>query len=1147
MTALKKFFGNWWVVSILAAVIAALVLALVLPLVWHWFHPLWRRLLLVLLVAGVWGVLALWRVLAARKASDRIADALAKAGQDAGEGATVARRMAEALGRLKAETGGRRDYLYNRPWYVIIGPPGAGKTTALINSGLRFPFAESALQGVGGTRNLDFWFADEAVMVDTAGRYTSQDSAEARDREGWTQFLDLLRKNRPLQPINGVLVAIGLDTLLGADTATIDRHASTIRRRLAELRQGLEIATPIYVMFTKADLMAGFSEFYDDLDVEGRRAVLGSTLPLDGAAPDAAAFAQAFDGVAQAVADRSAKRLQDELDARRRGLIVGFPAQFSTLRNAVVRFLDGAFPVGAAEGAAQVRGFYFTSGVQAGTPIDRLLSGITAVHDAPAAPRGGNRAYFINRLLTDVVLAEAGLVQATPAAKARRRAILTVGFGAIAAVAALVLLAWTVSFVRNRAYEGQLEQAAVAAKQQMGDIQMGQVGESDPTLDVALPGLDALRALPGGYDARRHHFPSLLSRFGLFRGGLSQEAERTYLEALQRVILPRVLLRLEDYQHEHAANALDLYAPLKAYLLIGGQHKPLQKDAVTGWIEDDWRATGTLAGAAHDDERRRLSAHLDAMLADKDGLTRVWGPSGAPVDAALITDSRQKIEAAPMADRAYALLKQKGASAGAPWTPSSLSAGQFVAFLNPTGVQNLSVPFFYTKQGYAKVYQPGLQTVAIDIKNDLWMLGGDEDKSALQAQLAQLKDGVANRYATDYVAAWKAVVQGIKPGDFWNNSSAQYAIRAEPSPYKVLLMQVRDNTNLSGPTALDAAAKGVGAKLDGAVQGITGIAPPPGGGPQGLDAASQITQAFTPLAAYVNGPLDDFLHKLQAALLAKEQLAGASAVSKQPAQIQLDQAMAALKDASGAAPPEVKDFVGQASQQGDAARISSSASDLTADYAASIKGQCQTLVSGHYPFAASATLDATAEDVARLFGSGAPMDQFQAKVQPYLNTSGKRWRWRSEEDPIAKTLDPPAAEEFQKAQQIRDLLSPGLSFQIAMDRAGSSVTMATVTINGISNGFRPDSAEPHGWRWTGLGNPDAAVEIVSDGKSKRYAFSGPWAVFKMFQKAENAGPNTLKVTFGEGASFATFKIILPSDTNPFSRGGPWSFSCPAHL
>ncbi len=91
-------------------------------------------------------------------------------------------------------------YLYELPWYVIIGAPGSGKTTALLNSGLEFPLAASmgdaAIRGVGGTRNCDWWFTTEAVLIDTAGRYTTQDSEREIDRKAWSGFLDLIKKSR---------------------------------------------------------------------------------------------------------------------------------------------------------------------------------------------------------------------------------------------------------------------------------------------------------------------------------------------------------------------------------------------------------------------------------------------------------------------------------------------------------------------------------------------------------------------------------------------------------------------------------------------------------------------------------------------------------------------------------------------------------------------------------------------------------------------------------------------------------------------------------------------------------------------------------------------------------------------------------------
>ena len=137
--------------------------------------------------------------------------------QPSAEAVQLRERFEEAVATLKQK---RRSghTLYELPWYMIIGAPGSGKTTALVNSGLNFPLEQrsgkGALRGVGGTRNCDWWFTDEAVLLDTAGRYTTQDSDAGADSAGWSEFLALLRKYRKRRPINGVILAISAQDLM---------------------------------------------------------------------------------------------------------------------------------------------------------------------------------------------------------------------------------------------------------------------------------------------------------------------------------------------------------------------------------------------------------------------------------------------------------------------------------------------------------------------------------------------------------------------------------------------------------------------------------------------------------------------------------------------------------------------------------------------------------------------------------------------------------------------------------------------------------------------------------------------------------------------------------------------------------------------
>ena len=319
--------------------------------------------------------------------------------------------------------------MYEQPWYVIIGPPGAGKTTALVNSGLTFPLAAElgqagkpgAVAGVGGTRLCEWWFADEAVLIDTAGRYTTQDSDAAVDRAGWQGFLMLLKRYRPRQPLNGVFVAISLaDIVTGMETMLA--HAAAIRARVKELTTTLGIRLPIYVLFTKADQVIGFTEFFEDLDREKRAQVWGETFKRtasDMIVGPAAEFRRAFGDLVTRIGERVVDRLEAERSLERRQLISGFPAQVAMLAEPMDAFLLAAFGGSRLDPAPMLRGIYLTSGTQQGTTIDRLTGTMARAFGLPSArlaslrPEQG-RSYFLGRLLKEVVFGEAMLVSEPP-------------------------------------------------------------------------------------------------------------------------------------------------------------------------------------------------------------------------------------------------------------------------------------------------------------------------------------------------------------------------------------------------------------------------------------------------------------------------------------------------------------------------------------------------------------------------------------------------------------------------------------------------------------------------------------------------------------------------------------------------------------
>lgn len=235
------------------------------------------------------------------------------------------------LGREKGGT----EALYALPWYVIIGPPGAGKTTALKQSRLVLPSADP-VRGVGGTRNCDWWFADGAILLDTAGRYAS----EQDDRDEWISFLRMLRKHRPQRPVDGIIVTIGISDLIDGDDPKIEATGKKLRARIDEVMTELQMLVPVYVLFTKVDLVAGFGEFFGGLPRSERDRIWGATLELGrGRADPGAIFEAEFDLLVKQLHGRALDLVAKTRGLEARGRIYRFPLEFAGMKRNLAQLL----------------------------------------------------------------------------------------------------------------------------------------------------------------------------------------------------------------------------------------------------------------------------------------------------------------------------------------------------------------------------------------------------------------------------------------------------------------------------------------------------------------------------------------------------------------------------------------------------------------------------------------------------------------------------------------------------------------------------------------------------------------------------------------------------------------------------------------
>ncbi|MEO7330290.1 MAG: type VI secretion system membrane subunit TssM, partial [Minicystis sp.] len=468
----------WWILSGLL-----ILITWALTLILQGALPYWVAIVITSVIVVFMIVLFIYGRISAGRAASALERAIAQQGAQQALNAKPERRAEIQELQKQVQTGinalktsklgsGKRSgaaALYSLPWYMIIGPPGAGKTTALKASGLVFPHQDAGggggVRGVGGTRNCDWWFTNEAILLDTAGRYAT----ESDDRGEWMAFLDMLRRYRSKRPINGVLVAINVAELIDANEQQLEATGKKLRARIDEVMTQLHMVVPVYVLFTKCDLIAGFSEIFGDLKKSARTQALGATLRLDLPKNDPGRIFDAeFDLIQKQIHSLALKRLTVERSREAREKIYQFPLEFSGIKRNLSELISATFQVNAFQGTPIFRGFYFTSGTQEGRPLDRVLGrmgqamGIrppeTAVQQVIES-----KSYFLYDMFMKVVFPD-GDVAARSASEVRRQKLMRLAIAASAATLAVILaVPGVIAFSGNRTLLRDTEERVRAA------------------------------------------------------------------------------------------------------------------------------------------------------------------------------------------------------------------------------------------------------------------------------------------------------------------------------------------------------------------------------------------------------------------------------------------------------------------------------------------------------------------------------------------------------------------------------------------------------------------------------------------------------------------------------------------------------------
>lgn len=1198
LQSIGRFRTPRWVIVVLGATMLAILVWFVGPLIGiaHW-TPLERwqvRLVVVLLIALiVVGYYVLREIRRGRQNANMMAEltptpeATPSDDYSAEDVKAMNERAKTALETMRAtRIGKNKEFVYELPWYLIIGPPGAGKTTALHNAGLKFPVSQEAgeapLRGIGGTRNCEWWFTDQAVLIDTAGRYTQQDNNAATDAKAWQGFLEILGRYRPRQPVTGIIVALSVADLISGDERDLTAHGRAIRARLNEVAQKLGVRAPVYVVVTKLDLLAGFNEFFDDAGQPEREQVWGHTFDIEAsrAATVGAEFETAFPALIGRLNDRLLSRVQAERDIQRRSVIFGFPQQVVGLQRPLAAILQIIARETKYEPTPLIRGVYLTSAAQLGRPIDRLMGAISAKFGLEVATQGDGagtgRSYFLRDLLHSVIFKEGALTDRDPRSERRRRWIRT---GILAGSATVLLVMsglWLGNYLNTRHLLRQLDERATELQRIVASLPSGDVSDSD--VKVVLPALEQARNLPFASTAPKDKRPPKIA-FGLSRRRAVQtQVDAAYVNLLNHQLLPRLILDIEDQlrtaMHSDPAAGEDnrpaVYNLLRMYLMLGrAPGAPLERSQISTWFASDWASH--YASAEDDTTRAALQRHLDSLLN-----ARLAAP---PLDRDLIAQARDRVRTLGAGERAYARMLSDPALEDLPAfnivdIPSVGASGLFARRSGKS--LTLGVPGLYRRQVFFSTILPAIAKAASVSVNETWVTNEKKPPSGplpLASEIGRTKDEILVAYLKDFTRQWDDFINDITiSGEHNVGERIQIATRP-PSPVKLLVEALAAETNLTPPKLMGKGGAGSAMRV-GAIfsQRIY----------RGLAQANAVGYAMNSnqRAAGPPGPLDDVVAHFQwlqdmnpaqgpspldPALQALAGVGDSAIAAKAAAGLgdpllqrtktgSAMEATARLDQTAATLPPAMQGMFSGFVKASSAQLNKSVKQSIQQQYASELLPQCQAITRQGFPFQVSEH-QATVDDLSRLLRPGGLMDQFvQSNLAGMVDTTGKSWAVSPAGHALG--LEPASMREFERADRIRRRMfmpgdvRPNVRFQLESVQIAGGADSVAISIDGVPASFDNANRRPVEMRWPGP-NPGVTLTFQkhAGGAPDVRSWSGDFALFRMISAGHVlvSSPKSLTFEVGGDGDQATFTMRFLNTENPFDLGDLRTFTCPARL
>ncbi|MDL0430913.1 type VI secretion system membrane subunit TssM [Marinobacter sp. TBZ242] len=1121
-------------------------------------------LVVVLLVAMVWGMIL------ARKLRKVNVARMEEQKEEEDPILPLERRQQRLLDRrlaeLKSNLPGRKG-VYRLPWYLIMGLEGAGKTSLIQRSGQTYTLT-NVTRNPRTERNpfgFEWWVGDNGVLIDPDGELLSQNHDQGAGSEIqqrlWTHFIDWLEKNRPQRPLNGVVLAVDLARLSTANEEQRQAQAILLRTRLRELMEHLGSRLPVYISFTKMDLLYGFAPFARRLSKAEREQPLGFTFQLDGQHdPDdwLGEFDQSFSRLVEQLGERLPEVLSATRDAEERAAAYSFTRQLAGLKPVLAQFLADLLSADAFSTPALVRGTYFTSVVQEGVPEDAFVSAAAANYGLagpiqPAQRGGQSSSLFTANLFPGIVYREAGLAGDNQKVVGSRRRRIAVA-ACVAVASGLGMTAgWQHYFIENA-------QAAAAVEDRVRSFidNWHPIGyEPDTTGRNLLEPLDQLREATLAFGDYRA-VPALVADMGLYKGHkVGPEVEESYLDMLAYQFMPALMLGVMGEMSDApdtGSERLDHLRVLRMLYDASGR----RRDIVRSYMSNYWQR----AYPAQRDLQQRLLSHLDYALLHTDLNQRVnEGDKIADMALAPFRSSVQwaqhELGRIATPERVYSDLKKEAEqNFRSPLDLSRESGPAFSSvfvrldeFGEPFDDENsdqkdpVVIPSLLTREGLDSWFLRKSGSITELALVDAWVLGRRDDVNFSEADEDRLQAQLQSLYAENYVDSWRRALSRL---DIQSFSDLNHGVRVLESltsghePLTQLLAQVTANTRLipGGSEEAEAARKVMEQsshfqmvqEIERQFADLNELMDKQGDNPSDMEQVMEVVQS---LHTYLRG-IQEAPDRGKAALSAARARMG----------LQGADPIFTLQRVASNQPAPLDRMLEKLASESWRVVLDQAVAQLERQWYQEVYQPFQQSLARHYPFNPGAGRDAALQDFERFFAPEGVLDQFyNENLKLFLedhpeHIAGSRRASLVRRDVLAS---------LEKAKDIRRAFftrSGSLDLEFALEplHLSSNKRRSVMNVDGqlVEFSHGPSQSIPLVWPNTLRDSVESRVTLVPtevNRSPRSISENGPWALFRLLDEADITGVSSsaVDVRFALDEGEMRYRLHAGSNTNPFTQ------------